>query len=69
MSSHPLILDANGDDIADLFGSSNDSKRSLWLFGPDREEGPEFVDLTERDEEDGVRLFELISQHFNFRPF
>lgn len=50
MSSEPLILDANGDDVADLFGSQvgvDGSKRSLWLFGKDRTQGPEVVDLTE----------------------
>ena len=64
MSSEPLILDANGDDIADLFGSevevsskNSSSKRLLWLFGPDREQGPEIIDLTEGEEEVGSNFW------------
>ena len=33
---HPLMLDHNGDMIADLFGLDLNQNRTFWLFGPNR---------------------------------
>ncbi|XP_059091742.1 T-cell immunomodulatory protein-like isoform X2 [Tigriopus californicus] len=39
MEQEPLLLDANGDDIADLYGAVNGT-RGVWLFNGQREEPP-----------------------------
>jgi integrin alpha FG-GAP repeat containing protein 1 len=46
MDSHPLVMDGNGDAIADLYGSTDDGKsRGIWIFGRDRTVAPRFVTL------------------------
>ncbi len=46
MSGQPLIVDGNGDAIADIFGRASDGAWGIWIFNEHRSY-PEFVKLTE----------------------
>ncbi len=49
MSSHPLIIDSNGDYIADIFGepfNKTKSSRAIWQFSSSRNVIPEEIYLT-----------------------
>lgn len=52
-SAHPLLIDANGDYVADLFGvPSNESisSRAIWIYsGTSRKDPPELKFLETRD--------------------
>ena len=55
MRTQPIIVMANGDSTADLFGSrplngsASEEERGIWLFKPgERESLPEFVPLTNK---------------------
>ena len=52
MSAHPLLLDANGDYVADLFSSPKNtsvSSRAIWIFESDRTKAPSQIDLKTRE--------------------
>ena len=49
MDSQPLVLDGDGDNIADLFGSVNDTI-GMWLFKQDRKSAPYYVILKDEVE-------------------
>ena len=56
MTSHPLLIDYNGDYIADLFGSFNKSNanesRCIWKYSEDRTVKPELICLESGKEGD-----------------
>lgn len=52
MASHPLLIDANGDYVADLFGvpaNTSESTRSIWIYPGSRTDPPEMKALKTRD--------------------
>lgn len=42
MSIQPILLDANGDQITDLFGVNDDYEKGFWIFSRDRSKPPVF---------------------------
>ncbi len=42
VKDEPLVVDGNGDAVADLFGTDADGNRGLWIFGKERKK-PHFV--------------------------
>ena len=42
--AEPLIVEANGDNIADIFSLDENGNRSFWLFGSDRRVSPTMTD-------------------------
>ena len=49
VDAEPLVMEGNGDAIADIFGvpAGNKNTRGIWIFGRDRARQPEFFPLGE----------------------
>ena len=47
VEAEPLVIEGNGDAIADVFGLSENNTRGIWIFGRDRTRKPEFFTLGE----------------------
>lgn len=57
MSAHPLLIDANGDYIADLFGvpaNTTESSRSIWIYPGSRTDAPTLTALKSTELEIGA---------------
>ena len=69
MSAHPIILDANGDQIADLFTTtktSDTTERVIYLFSSNRSEVPTAVNLdSEASSSESETLMPLRVPHSN----
>lgn len=62
MDAEPLILDGNGDNVADLFGAVNGT-RGVWTFRGGRQDAPVYTTLDGKD--DALKLSPLRSPHSN----
>ena len=47
VEAEPLVIEGNGDAIADVFGLAENNTRGIWIFGRDRARKPEFFPLGE----------------------
>jgi len=68
MKLQPTMLDADGNNIADLFGVNESKKFGFWLFSPNRTEKPSFHPV-KRDDETGVEDFEGSTRQFHSNAF